>query len=67
MNWNLEGLKVEAKYMDEFPVSGKVELSRVKYGGGVSHHLVLDSAIEVYGALRERVIVDQHQVLQVHS
>jgi hypothetical protein len=34
-NWNLEGLNVWGMYLDMFPVSGRVELSRVKYGGGV--------------------------------
>ena len=27
--WNLEGLRVEGLYMGEFPVEGRVELSRV--------------------------------------
>ena len=34
--WNLEGLRVEGLYMGEFPVEGRVELSRVRYGGGLS-------------------------------
>ena len=67
MNWNLEGLKVDAKYMNEFPVSGKVDLSRVKYGGGVARHLVLDTAIEVYGQIRDRVIVNHEEVQRVYS
>jgi hypothetical protein len=31
--WNLEGLTVKGRYMGEFPVVGRVELSRVQYGG----------------------------------
>ena len=38
MNWNLEGLYVRGLYMNEHEVSGQVVLSRVKYGGSVSHH-----------------------------
>ena len=42
MNWNLEGLKIEAEYLD-VPVCGVITHSRVAYGGGVKHHLVLDA------------------------
>lgn len=67
MSWNLEGLNVEATYLDEFKVSGKVQLSRVKYGGEVCHTIELDSPIVVYGAVRERVIVDHKSVERVFS
>lgn len=56
--WNLEGSMVAGAYMGEFPVVGRVELSRVKYGGEVSHHIVLEEPIEVYGATRDRVILE---------
>ena len=39
--WNLEGMRIKAAYLD-VPVSGRVTHSRVKYGGDVSHHLILD-------------------------
>jgi hypothetical protein len=65
MSWNLEGLTVVGKYLGEFPVSGKVELSRVKYGGGITHHIVLDAPIQVYGATRDRVILEHKYVQQV--
>lgn len=65
MSWNLEGMKIVAKYMGEFPVSGRVDLSRVQYGGEISHHVVLDEPITVYGAVRERVIVEHRYVDQV--
>lgn len=65
MNWNLEGLKVEGLYMGEIPVAGVVELSRVKYGGTVSHHLQLDAPVEVYGAIRDRVMLDHREVVRV--
>lgn len=63
--WNLEGLRVKGMYMGEFPVTGKVELSRVKYGGWISHHIALDKPITVYNALRDRVILEHEHVEQV--
>jgi hypothetical protein len=65
--WNLEGLRVWGMYQDEFPVSGKVELSRVKYGGGVQHTVVLDESVNVYGAVRDRVLLDHKNVVRVAS
>ena len=67
MSWNLEGLKVTGMYMGEFPVSGRVELSRVKYGGGVQHTVVLDEPIQVYNAVRDRVLLDHENVVRVRS
>jgi hypothetical protein len=51
--------------MGDFPVTGRVELSRVKYGGGVSHHVVLDTPIEVFSKIRDRVILDHENVVRV--
>jgi hypothetical protein len=65
MNWNLEGLRVNGLYMGLFPISGKVDLSRVKYGGEVSHHIQLDEPIKVYGEIRERVIMEHKFVNRV--
>lgn len=67
MSWNLEGLSVSGVYLGVFPVSGRVELSRVKYGGSVCHHIVLDAPITVYGAVRERVILEHSDVSSVRS
>lgn len=67
MSWNLEGLIVEATYLDQFAVSGKVELSRVKYGGTVSHHIVLETPIAIFGALRDRLIVDHKTVTCIRT
>lgn len=66
-NWNLEGLRVTGMYMGEFPVSGRVESSRVKYGGGVQHTVVLDEAIQVYSAVRDRVLLNHENVTRVRS
>ena len=67
MNWNLEGLKVTGMYMGEFPVTGRVELSRVKYGGGIQHTVVLDEPIQVYSSVRDRVLLDHENVVRVKS
>lgn len=67
MSWNLENLSVEGLYMGEFPVRGSVELSRVKYGGEVSHHVVLEKPITVYGSIRDRVILENKFVTRVFS
>lgn len=62
MDWNLEGRRVIGMYMGDFAVSGIVRLSRVKYGGVVSHHVELDKPIKVYNAVRDRVILDADEV-----
>ena len=36
-------------------------------GGEVSHHVALDSPVEVYGAVRDRVILEHRYVEQVGS
>jgi len=64
-NWNLENLRIEGMYMGKFPVSGRVSLSRVKYGGGIQHTVVLDAPIEVYSAMRDRVLLDHENVVRV--
>jgi hypothetical protein len=66
-NWNLEGLHVTGMYMGDYPVSGRVVLSRVKYGGGVQHTVVLDNPINVYSSERDRVLLDHQNVVRVRS
>lgn len=69
MNWNLEGMKVWGNYMGEFPVSGRVELSRVKYGGGIQHTVVLDEPIQLpwRSEPKDRVLLDHQNVVRVAS
>ena len=67
MTWNLEGLIVEGQYLNEYPVAGKVELSRVAYGGDVKHHIVLTEPLTVYGAVRDRVILSHTEIQRVRS
>lgn len=65
MNWNLEGMRVNGLYMGLFPISGKVGLSRVQYGGEVSHHIELDQPVKVYGSVRDRIILEHKFVNRV--
>jgi hypothetical protein len=66
-NWNLEGLHVTGWYMGAFPISGRVELSRVKYGGGVQHTVVLDQSVQIYDQMRDRLLLDHENVSSVRS
>ena len=54
----LDGQRVIGMYMNEIAVSGVVRLSRVTYGGTISHHVALDNPINVYGAVRDSVILE---------
>ena len=65
--WDYTGMHIEGRYIGVFPVSGRVELSRVKYGGTVSHHVVLDSPITVFGAERDRVIISHSEITRVRD
>lgn len=66
-SWNLEGLMITASYLDSFHVSGTVAASRVKYGGGICHTVVLNNPITVYGTIRNRVIVEHQDVTKIMS
>ena len=61
----LDGMRIIGMYMGDYPVSGTVRLSRVKYGGGMSHHVTLDSPIKVFGAVRESIILDAKEIAGV--
>jgi len=63
--WNYEGLSITGSYLNQFYISGYVTLSRVAYGGRVKHTVVLDEPINVYGAIRDRVILDMSEVMTV--
>lgn len=67
MNWDLEGMGVTGKYMGEFPITGKVRLSRVKYGGGISHHIDLIEPMEIYGNIRDSVILNHNEIETVRD
>ena len=67
--WNLEGLTVRGLYMGEYPVSGRVELSRVKYGGEVVHTVVLEKPLNLRWRAEpaERLLVEHKYIEQVRS
>ena len=65
--WNLENMYVSGKYMGEFPIIGKVRLTRVKYGGGISHHIDLIKPMEIYGSIRESVILNHSEIETIHD
>lgn len=65
MTWNLEGQRVEGKYLNEYFFTGVVIESRVKYGGKISNTIVLDKPIEVFGEIRTRVLQDSDQICQL--
>lgn len=67
MQWNLEGLVIEGRYLGEFPVTGRVELSRFSYGGRIRHHVKLNTPVEVYGAIRDFVIMDHFNITRVRD
>jgi hypothetical protein len=65
MGWNLEGMTIWARYLDEYDVYGRVESSRVKYGGEVQHTVVLAEPMVIYGQMRDRVLIEHKCVSRV--
>ena len=67
--WNLEGLTVRGLYMGEYPVSGRVELSRVKYGGEVVHAVALEKPLNLRWRAEpaERLLVEHKYIEQVQG
>lgn len=71
--WNLEGMRVKGLYLSgDVPVSGKVTLSRVEYGGNVSHHVKLDKGFSWKNGVVSRqagdtVIVDHKYITEVRD
>jgi len=65
--WNLENMIVSGQYMGEYPVTGKVTQSRVKYGGKISHHVELDTPLELFGELRNTVILEHKHIESVRN
>lgn len=65
MNWNIEGAAVRGLYLDIFAFRGKVTESRIGYGGGVKHTVKLDEPIEVFGAVREIIIIGSKDTWEI--
>lgn len=63
MGWNKDGSTVRALYLKEYPCTGIVKESRVKYGGTVSYWLDLIEPLYMpNGELRETVLVDENEL-----
>ena len=62
-SWNLHGKWVTGMYLEEHEFEGVVTHSRVKYGGKVQHTVLLDEPIEVYGSLREILLMDDDEIV----
>ena len=62
MHWDLSGKHVVGKYLGAYAISGIVKESRVKYGGTIQHTVQLNSPISVYGAVRDTILVETHDI-----
>jgi hypothetical protein len=62
MSWDKEGQYVQWKYLGEIPVSGTISHSRVKYGGGVQHTVILDRPTEVRGRIADSLLLDDEEL-----
>jgi len=65
MSWNLEGKVIDALYCGVIPVRGEVTLSRVCYGNYVKHYIKLDKPTDIYGDIREQVVVKDGDVVTI--
>ena len=54
----LDGKRVIGMYLGDYAVSGVGRLSRVTYGGAISHHVTLDNPITLFGEILESVILE---------
>ena len=63
MGWNKDGSTVRGMYLSEYPVTGVVKESRVKYGGTVSYWLDLIVPLYLHnGERRDTVLIDENQL-----
>lgn len=70
MEWNLETQGIRAKYLGGDECVGIVMESRVKYGGGVQHRVLLTKPFTFLGTVKEAgtmVLIDHEEVQQVFS
>ncbi len=64
-SWNREGDFITGNYLGMFPYAGKIFESRVKYGGKVQHTVKLLSPINVFGDVRDAILVDEDDLVVV--
>jgi hypothetical protein len=62
MNWNKEGQQVAGIYLGAYTITGRVQSSRVKYGGRVQHRVLLDTPLEVFGRVAEELLIDDEEL-----
>ena len=62
MSWDREGQSVSFKYLDIFPVSGRVSSSRVMYGGNVQHLVELDVPTKIWNSVRNYLLVRESEL-----
>ena len=62
MGWNKTGSTVKGLYLFEYPVTGTVVETYVRYGGTVSYHVQLDEPLFLFGSTRDLVILDEKQI-----
>lgn len=62
MSWDRTNQHISFAYMGQFPCSGVITGSRVKYGGRVQHTIKLDKSISVYSAERDIVLVEEDEI-----
>ena len=69
MGWNKDGSTVKAMYLSEYPVTGIVTESRVKYGGAVQYTIALTEPLQlpwrgvmVGDGPRNVVMVNENQI-----
>ena len=65
MDWNLEGKRVEVKYLDQYRVTGTVTESLVLLSGRVKHSVKLDEITSILGVLRDSMIVKHEEIVTV--
>ena len=62
MGWNKDGHTVKGLYLNEYPVTGVVKESRVKYGGEVSYWIELEESFYLFHTLRDSVILSENEL-----
>ena len=62
MGWNKDGSTIKALYLSEYPVTGVVTESRVKYGGEVSYWLQLDEPLYLFNTFRDTVSLSEDEL-----
>jgi hypothetical protein len=62
MGWNKDGHTVKGLYLNEYPVTGVVKESRVKYGGEVSYWIDLEESFYLFHTYRDNVILSENEL-----